>query len=68
MGSVLVYGVAQLHTDGVHYRESAGTGPVVLNKVARVTDAAITAITMCDFLHVPLFSPQPLLEKKSENV
>ena len=31
--------VTQLHNDGVHRRESAGTRPIVL-KVARVTGAA----------------------------
>ena len=34
-----VYRVTQLRTDGVHCRESAGTGPVVL-KVVTVTGAA----------------------------
>ena len=38
-GQSLVYQVTQLRTEGVHYRESAGIGPVVL-KVVRVTGAA----------------------------
>ena len=38
-GQSRVYRVTQLRTDGVHCRESAGTGPVVL-KVVPVTGAA----------------------------
>ena len=38
-GQSRVYRVTQLRTDGVHYRESAGTGPVVL-KVISGTGAA----------------------------
>ena len=38
-GQSRVNRVAQLRTDGVHCRESAGTGPVVL-QVVRVTGAA----------------------------
>ena len=38
-GQSRVYRVTQLRTDGVPFRESAGTGPVVL-KVVRVTGAA----------------------------
>ncbi|CAN0259758.1 unnamed protein product, partial [Ascophyllum nodosum] len=34
--------VTQLRTDGVHCRESVGTGPVVL-KVVRVTGAALAS-------------------------
>ena len=44
-GQSRVYQVTRLRTDGVHYRESAGTGPVVL-KVVSVTDATFTGITM----------------------
>ena len=40
--------------DGVHCRESAGTGPAVL-KVVRVTGAAFSAVTMVPFC-APLFS------------
>ena len=40
-----VYRVTQLRTDGVHCRESAGTGPVVF-KVVLVTGAAILQVTM----------------------
>ncbi|CAN0391187.1 unnamed protein product, partial [Ascophyllum nodosum] len=39
-GQSRVYRVTQLRTNGVHCRESAGTGPVVLN-VVPVTGAAI---------------------------
>ena len=48
-----VYRVTQLHTDGVSYRESAGTGQVVLN-VVRVTGAAFASpwTSQC----APLFS------------
>ena len=38
-GQSRLYRVAQLRTDGVHCRESAGTGPTVL-KVVPVTGAA----------------------------
>ena len=44
-GQSRVYRVTQLRTDGVHCRESAGTGPVVL-KVVPVTGAAILQVTM----------------------
>ena len=37
--------VTQLRTDGVHCRESAGTGPVVL-KVVPVMGAVIFQVTM----------------------
>ena len=33
IGSVRAYRVTQLRTDGVHYRESAGTGPVNIKVV-----------------------------------
>ena len=39
-GKSLVFRVTQLRTDGVHCRESAGTGPVAL-KVVPVTVAAL---------------------------
>ena len=39
-GHIRVYRVTQLRTDGVHWRESAGTGPVVV-KVFPVTGAAL---------------------------
>ena len=41
-----VYRVTQLHIDGVHCRESTGTGPVVLQVVPVVSAAAISVITM----------------------
>ena len=44
-GQSRVYRVKQLRTDGVHCRESAGTGPVVL-KVVTVTGAAILQVTV----------------------
>ena len=46
-------------TDGVHCRESSGTGPVAL-KVVRVTGASLSAITMDPFLCASLF-PHPIL-------
>ena len=42
-GQSRVYRVTQLRTDGVHCRESAGTGPVVL-KVVPVTGAAFASL------------------------
>ena len=48
-----------LRTDGVHCRESAGTGPVVL-KVVPVTDTAILQVTMDQLICTSLF-PHPLL-------
>ena len=56
--------VTQLRTDGVHCRESAGTGPVVL-KVVPVTCAAILQITM-DHLMCATLSPHPLLIEAGE--
>ena len=44
-GQSQVYRVKQLRTDGVHRRESAGTGPVVL-KVVPVTGAAFSGFTV----------------------
>ena len=41
-GQSRVYRVTQLRTDGIHCRESAGTGPVVL-KIVPVTGAALFA-------------------------
>ena len=54
-GQSRVYRVTQLRTDGVHCRESAGTGPVVL-KVVPVTGAAILQVTMGQIVCAPLFS------------
>ena len=51
--------VTQLRTDGVHCRESAGTGPVVL-QVVPVTSAAILQATMDRLMCASLF-PHPLL-------
>ncbi|CAN0019808.1 unnamed protein product, partial [Ascophyllum nodosum] len=46
-GQSRVYRVAQLRSDGVHCRESAGTGPVVL-KVVPVAGTAILQDTMAN--------------------
>ena len=54
-----VYRVTQLRTDGVHCRESAGTGPVNL-KVVPVTGAAILQVIMDQSMCASLF-PHPLL-------
>ena len=55
------YRVTQLRTDGVHCRESAGTGPVVL-KVVPVTGAAFLGITMDQLMSASLF-PHPILAR-----
>ena len=53
-GQSRLYRVTQLRTDGVHCRESVGTGPVVLN-LDRVTGAAFASPwTKC--YCAPLFS------------
>ena len=52
-GQSRVYRVAQLRADGVHCRESAGTGPVVL-KVVPVTGAAILQVTMDQLMYASL--------------
>ena len=45
-----------MRTDGVHCRESAGTGPVVLKVVPVTTGATVLQVTM-DLSHcAPLFS------------
>ena len=52
--------ITHLRTDGVHCREFAGTGPVVL-KVVRVTGTtALAGLTMDQLMHASLF-PHPLL-------
>ena len=53
-GQSRVYRVTQLHTDGVDYQESAGTGPVVL-KVVPVTGATFSGVTTDQLLSSPLF-------------
>ena len=58
-GQPRVYRATQFRTDGVHSRQSAGTGPVVL-KAVRVMGAAFSGITMDQFLRASLF-PHPLL-------
>ena len=57
-GQSRVYRVTQLRTDGVHCRESAGTGPVVL-KVVLVTGAAFAGHR--GPINVRLPFPHPLL-------
>ena len=52
--SARVYRVMQLRTDGVHRRESAGTGPVVLN-VIQLTGSACSGNPMDQFLCAPIF-------------
>ena len=56
-GQSRVYRVKQLRTDGVHCRESAGTGPVVL-KVVPVTGAAILQVAMDQLMCASLI-PHP---------
>ena len=58
-GQSRVYQVTQVRTDGGNCRESAGTGPGVL-EVVPVTGAAFPGITMHQFMYVSLF-PRPLL-------
>ena len=48
------YQVTQMRTDGVHCRESYGTGSVVL-KVVPVTNATFSGFTMAHFLCASLF-------------
>ena len=52
-GQSQVYRFTQLRTDGVHCRESAGTGPVNL-KVVPVTGAAFASITMDQLIRASL--------------
>ena len=54
-GQSRVYRVTQLRTNGVHCRESAGTGPVVLKVVVRVTGIAF-ASPWTKYDCAPLFS------------
>ena len=60
IGSVPSYQVMQLRNDGVHCRESPGTGPVFL-KIVPVTGAAFSGIAMDQFWFASLFSPQLLV-------
>ena len=53
-GQSRVYRVTQLRNDGVHCRESAGTGPVNL-KVVPVTGAAILQVAMDESMCATLF-------------
>ena len=52
--------VTHLRTDGVHCRESAGTGPVVLKKIVPVMGAAIFQVPIDQSMCASL-SPHPLL-------
>ena len=54
-GESRVYRVTQMRTDGVHCRESAGTGPVVL-KVVPVTGAAFSGFTIDRSMRASLFT------------
>ena len=54
LGQSRIYRVTQLRTDGVHCRESAGIGPVIL-KVVPVTGAAILQVTMDQLMCASLF-------------
>ena len=49
-----------LRTDGVHCRESAGTGAAVVLKVVPVTGVTFSGVTMDQFLCASFF-PHPLL-------
>ena len=62
VGSVPSYQAAQLRTDGVHYRESSGGGPVVI-RVVLVPDAAFSGIAMDKLMRVSLF-PTPTIGMK----
>ena len=58
---IRVYRVTQLRTDDVHCRDSAGSGPVVL-EVVPVTNVAFSDATMDQFSCASLFPrPRPLL-------
>ena len=57
-GQSRIYLVTQLRTDGVHCRESAGTGPVNL-KVVPVTGAVLAGHH--GPINVRISFPQPLL-------
>ena len=52
--------ITQVRTDGVHCRESAGTGLVVLN-VVPVTGATCSGVIMDQFLCASLF-PHPVVD------
>ena len=55
-----VYQATQLRTDGVHHRESTGTGPVVL-KVIPVTGATFSDFPVDQVLYASLFPHPPLV-------
>ena len=58
-GQYRVYRLTQLRTNGVHCREVAGTGPVVLKVIVPVTGAAIFQVTMGQLVCSSLF-PHPI--------
>ena len=53
-----VYQVTQWRTDGVHCRESAGTGPLVL-KIVPIKGAAFSGITMDQLMRASRFPHPP---------
>ena len=59
-GQSRVYRVPQLRTGGVHCRESASTGPVVLNVVS-VTGAVSLKVTMDQLMCASFFPHPPLV-------
>ena len=61
-GQSLVYRATQLRTDGVHCRESNGTGPVAL-KVVPVAGAAFSGFTVVQLMCASLF-PHPQIGMK----
>ena len=66
-GQSRVYRVTQLRTDGVHSRESAGTGPVVL-KAVPVMGTVFAVITIWTNLCAPVFSHTTHYEYRVEIV
>ena len=62
-GKSRVNRVTQLRIEGVHCRESAGTGPVVL-KVVLVAGAAILEVTMDQSINVHPSFPTPTIGMK----
>ena len=64
VSSEFIRSLIQLRTDGVHFRESAGTGGPVVLKVVSVTGAAISGFTMDQFIDVGLYFPTPTIFMK----
>ena len=61
-----LYQITQLRADGVHYLESAGTGPVAL-KVVPVKGAAFSGVTMDQIICAFLF-PNTLLVNRTREI